>query len=385
MVTEQGAKVPLLRPTCAHVSLAAIAHNTRVLLSARPSTRLCAVVKADAYGHGATAVARTALAAGAHGVAVALVEEGVALRKAGIAAPIYVLAGHYLGAYATVVAHGLTPVLGQALDLAGMQQAAAAANTRLDVHLELDTGMARLGWPQQEAGSMARAAATCTHLKVVGLMTHLSHADELTAPSNPAQIAAIDRVVAQVAQVLPHCANNHVLNSGGMVCTPPEHPWGMVRCGLALYGVQPVTGRPLGPLTPALRWVTKPVALRRLAPGDPVSYGSHWRAGRPSVIATLPVGYADGYPRIMTHKAHVLVGGQRVPVVGTICMDLCMVDVTDVPGITLDSEVVLLGTQGAHTVEANTLAAWANTIGYEILARIGARVPRIYQEAPPCS
>jgi alanine racemase len=374
---------PLLRPTQAQIDLGAIAHNTRVLKAHRPHTRLCAVVKADAYGHGAVAVAQATLRAGAHGVAVALVEEALALRAAGIGAPIYVLAGHYGGAYDAIVAHRLIPVVGQPVDLAGLNQAALRAGVRQDVHLEIDTGMARLGFAAEELLAAARYAQGCQHLDVVGTMTHLSHADEPEAPSTPRQIAAFDAACAEALALLPKLTIRHVLNSGGLVCSAPEHPWDMVRCGLALYGVQPVTDHLLGPLRPALRWVTQPVALRRLAVGEPVSYGSHWRATRPSTIATLPVGYADGYPRTMSHRAHVLIGGMRAPVVGTICMDLCMVDVTDIEDVTLASEVVLLGSQGQHTLCATTLGRWADTIAYEILARIGPRVPRCYLEAPP--
>lgn len=374
---------PLLRPTAVHIDLDAVAHNTQVLTALRPRSRLCAVVKADAYGHGAVQVAAAALQAGAHGLAVALVEEGLSLRGAGIQAPIYVLTGHYLGAYDLVVAHDLIPVVGQRADLAGLNAAAAKKGRTQQVHLELDTGMARLGFLVGSLPEVAAFAQTLQHIEVTGLMTHLSHADEPEAPSTPRQIAAYDAAYAQSASMLPRVNVRHVLNSGGLV-SAPQHPWDMVRCGLALYGVQPVPQRPLGDLRPVLQWVTQPVALRTIEVGEPVSYGSHWRASRPSRIATLPVGYADGYPRTMSQKAQVLIGGIRASVVGTICMDLCMADVTDVPNVSLDSQVVLLGTQGAQTISATDLSVWANTIPYEILARIGPRVPRLYTGAKTC-
>lgn len=386
-MTTSAAEQLRLRPTRACVSLGAIAHNTRVLVQQMPGTKVCAVVKADAYGHGAVQVARASLAAGAHGLAVALVEEGLQLRQAGIGAPIYLLAGHYGNAYDTVIQNGLTPVIGQAEDLAQMDRAAARLGVRFDVHLEVDTGMARLGFDPTAAVAWAQQAQSCKNLRVVGLMTHLSHADEPQAPSTPQQIADFDAVMHAVHALLPDLNNSHVLNSGGLACAAPRPSlasWGMVRCGLALYGVQPVASKPLGALKPALSWLTRPVALRRIAQGSPVSYGSHWRAQRPSTIATLPVGYADGYPRGFTHKAEVLVHGKRAPVVGTICMDLCMIDVTDVPEVDLCSDVTLLGTQGSHTLSAVTLGAWVDSIPYEILARIGPRVPRVYAEAPPC-
>lgn len=371
-----------MRPTQVTVDLSAIAHNTRALLRVRPGSRLCAVVKADAYGHGATQVARMSLAHGAYSLAVALVEEGCTLREAGIGAPIFVLAGNYRGDYAQVVAQQLTPVVGQSGDLEGLEAAARAYGTRLDVHLELDTGMARLGFDTASFEALLARLTAYPHLRFSGLMTHLSHADTLEAPSTARQIAQLERAIMRARAKLPELTLCHILNSGGLITAPPR-TWDMVRCGLALYGLQPVAPRPLD-LRPALRWTTRPVALHTLQPGDPVSYGSHWHAARESLIATLPVGYADGYCRTMSHKAHVLVEGVRVPVVGTICMDLCMIDVTDVPGVTLDTEVVLLGRQGDEALSADDLALWAHTISYEILARIGPRVPRVYIGANAC-
>jgi alanine racemase len=307
----------------------------------------------------------------------------LALRGSGVTAPIYVLAGHYRGAEEAVVSHGLTPVVGQWDDLVRLAHYAERAQCVLGIHLELDTGMARLGFADTALPQIAQKLAQLPALRVEGLMTHLSHADDLEAPSTPAQIDRLDSAYARAQKYLPAVSLRHVLNSGGLVCAPARD-WDMVRCGLAMYGVQPVAARALGPLRPALRWTTQPVAFRTLQPGDAVSYGSHWRAQRTSIIATLPVGYADGYPRAMAGKAQVLIGGVRVPVVGTICMDLCMVDVTDVAQVTCDSEVVLLGSQGQHTLGAETLGLWANTIAYEILARIGPRVPRIYIQDEPC-
>lgn len=373
-----------MRPTRVTVDLDAIAHNTRLLVAAAAPSRLCSVVKADAYGHGMVPVAQATLAAGAWGLAVALVEEASALRDAGVRAPVYVLAGNFSGSHAQVVAQGLTPVVGRLEDLIALNDAVALAGAApLAVHLELDTGMARLGFHHLELRQAAAFAAGLPHLEVVGLMTHLSHSDDLGAPSTPRQIARLDAARLQAAGHLPKLAVCHVLNSGGLVSAPP-HPWDMVRCGLSLYGVQPVAGHDFAPLRPVLRWSTRPIAIRQLAAGEPVSYGSHWHAPRPSVIATLPVGYADGYPRACTGRAQVLVAGARAPVVGTICMDLCMIDVTDLPQVTTADEVVLLGEQQGASLQAHELAGWANTISYEILARIGPRVPRFYLGPGAC-
>ena len=373
-----------MRPTRVTVDLDAIAHNTRLLVDIAAPSRLCSVVKADAYGHGLVPVARATLAAGAHGLAVALVEEALCLRQAGVTAPIYVLAGNFERSHAEVVAQGLTPVVGRREDLMALDLAVAQAKAPpLGVHLELDTGMARLGFHHAELASVAAFAAGLSHLEVVGLMTHLSHSDDLEAPSTPRQIARLDAARAEAAAFLPHLALCHVLNSGALVSAPP-HSWDMVRCGLSLYGVQPVSGLSLAPLKPSLRWTTRPIAIRRLAQGEPVSYGSHWHAPCPSTIATLPVGYADGYPRALSGRAEVLMAGARAPVVGTICMDLCMVDITHLPQVTLADEVVLLGAQGEAILAGEEVARWANTIAYEIFARIGPRVPRFYLGAGTC-
>lgn len=371
-----------MRPTRVTVDLDAIAHNTRLLVTAAAPSRLCSVVKADAYGHGLIPVARATLAAGAHGLAVALVEEAYALRDAGIAAPIYVLAGNYAGEHSRLVQQKLTAVVGRREDLLALSEACRGGDA-IDVHLEVDTGMARLGFHHTELAQAAAFAAGLKGIVVSGLMTHLSHSDDVGHPATARQIARLDAARAQAQEHLRDVAICHVLNSGGLVSAAP-HPWDMVRCGLSLYGVQPVAGHTLAPLRASLRWTTRPVAIRTLAQGEPVSYGSHWQASRPSVIATLPVGYADGYPRAFSGRAQVLIRGVRAPVVGTVCMDLCMVDVTDVPQASTEDEVVLLGCQGDVTLSGHELASWANTIAYEILARIGPRVPRFYLGSGAC-
>ena len=366
-----------MRPTALTLDLAALRHNARVTKDSVGAGALCAVVKANAYGHGAEAVARALVNDGVKMLAVALVEEAETLRRAGLTCPILVLGGDYRDAHDALVRLQLLPALGALHEVEALQAAAAAAGATQPVHLEVDTGMARLGAEPADIAELAQAVARAPNLQLVGLMTHLSHAD---VPEHPWTARQLDALESALAAARAHCPNlqlRHVISSGALV-TAPSAPHDIVRCGLSLYGVQPVAARAALPLRPVARWTTRPVALRRLDAGQSVSYGARWTATRPSHIATLPVGYADGYFRAFGNRAQVLIRGQRVPIVGTVCMDLCMADVTDVPGVTLQDEVVLLGRQAGEELTAHDLAAWAQTIPYEILARIGPRVPRVY-------
>jgi alanine racemase len=355
------------------VDLDAIVHNAQVARQYAAGAALCGVVKADAYGHGALPVARALETSGIDWLAVALVEEGLALRQGGIQTPILVLAGNFRGAYAAVVQHALTPVVSHAPDLPELARTAGSAG--LDIHVEVDTGMARLGVPQADLPAFLQAVAQHPQLRVRGLMSHLAHADDPAHPQNAAQMRRMAEAegLAQAAGLSLRW--RHLLNSGGLLCGA-EPARDLVRCGLVLYGAQPAVGRSYADLRPALRWTTQPVALREVPAGTPVSYGGRWRASAPTRLATLPVGYADGFKRRLTNRGHVLVRGQRAPVVGAVCMDLCMVDVTGIPDVTVADEVVLLGRQGTDEITADMLGDWADSFAYEVLSTIGKRVPR---------
>ena len=371
-----------MRPTRLVIDLNALRHNARLTRQCVGARALCAVVKANAYGHGAVPVARALVAEGVQMLAVALVEEAEALRRAGIACPILVLGGDYRGAYAEVVRLRLVPMLGQLAEVRALADAAAAAGRVQDVHVEIDTGMARLGASPEDAATLARAVADCAHLRLTGVMTHLSHADVPAHPRTAEQLERLAQAYGEVRAICPTVQLQHVISSGALL-TAPQAPHEVVRCGLSLYGIQPVAGRQIEGLRPVMQWATKPVAIRRLRPGQSVSYGARWTAARESLVATLPVGYADGYPRLFGNRAQVLVRGQRAPIVGTVCMDLCMVDVTDVPHVSWDDEVVLMGRQGGQTLGAQELSDWAQSIPYEIVARIGPRVRREYVDVTP--
>lgn len=374
-----------MRPTELVIDVDAIAHNAQRIREVAGGAELCAVIKADAYGHGAAQVARALRAQGVQLLAVALVEEGRALRAAGILGPILVLGADYQGAFDAIVALQLTPAVGQPHEVDGLSAAAARAGKTIDVHLEVDTGMARLGADMDDVSVLAERIAAAPGLRLTDVMTHLSHGDDPDPQRSRAQIARLEQAWQAVLAVAPDARRKHIASSGALATQPfaPFAPQAMVRCGLVLFGIEPLPHAPIGALTPAMTWRTRPIAVRQLPVGATVSYGGRWRAERPSTIATLPVGYADGYPRLMSSKAEVLIRGQRAKVVGTICMDLCMVDVTDLDDpqapIGLHDEVVLMGAQGAGRIDARELGTWAQTITYEIIAGIGARVPRTYR------
>jgi alanine racemase len=386
--------LPPIRPTVATCDLDALRHNAGVLRSRlRPGVRMLAAIKGDAYGHGAVAVA-TALSAAApasgatppfhpaDAFGVALVEEGAQLRDAGIATPILCLGGVGRFGAAEAVARDLTPVLYDEGDAERLDAAARAAGRRLAVHLKVDTGMGRLGVPLSRWGWFLDRIARFEALDIAALLTHLAESESLDATFTAEQGRRFREAVATARNrgVTPPLL--HVCNSGGLL-TRPELHHGMVRPGVALYGVVPRPDlRAIAPLRPVMRVVTQVLFVRDLPVGASVSYGRSFVTGRPSRIATLPVGYADGYPRILGNRGHVLVGGRRCPVVGVVCMDLCMVDVTDVPGVVRSGdEAVLLGDQGdGPAITADELATWAGTIPYEILCGFSERVPRRHVE-----
>jgi alanine racemase len=356
-----------VRPTRAEIDLGAITANARALAGVvGPEVATIAVVKADAYGHGAVPVARALVAEGVRALAVSLVEEGLELRRAGVRARVLVMGGVYAGAHRDVVANRLEPVLSDLADVRPLARAAAAAATRLPVHLKVDTGMSRLGVRAEDVGLLLDAVLAEPSLEIVGFCTHLASADsdpEMTRH----QLGRFEQSLAQVRARAGDGITVHVANSAGTLGFP-ESRYDAIRPGLALYTMT----------RPAMRFVTAIAQLRDVRAGETVSYGGLWKAARPTRIATLPVGYADGYPRRLSSnmgRADVLVGGVRCPIVGAICMDMTMIDVTDVPARVGD-DVTLLG----GSITARELAERAGLIEYEIMCGVSKRVPRVYAQ-----
>jgi len=368
------------RPTVAEIDLSALRHNLGAVREPLgPDVRVLGVVKADGYGHGAVAVSRALAAAGIDMLGVALVEEGVELRAAGIAAPILVMGLAPEDEVAAALAHDLTLTVDGARTAEPIERQAAAKDTRAAVHLKIDTGMNRLGVRAEEAAQAAQAVAAQAHLDLAGAYTHMACADCAEDVVTPKQLAAFTEALGALAAAGIRPGLVHAANSAALALQPASH-FTMVRAGLALYGIAPCeAARDRLPLRPVMRLVSRVAALKRVRRGEGVSYGHRWRAERESVIGVVPVGYADGYPRGLSNRARVRAAGHLVPVVGSICMDLTMVDLTDVPEAAPGLAVTLLEAEADSPLGARALADALDTIPYEILTGIGKRVPRVYR------
>ena len=378
--TYQKAGFAMQRVNFCEIDLDAIRHNVGVM---RPhiagGAAFLAVVKANAYGHGAVQVARAALEAGASMLAVAIPEEGIELRRAGIDAPILVLGGADEAAADAIVAADLTQVVFDEARIRALSAAGERLERRAKVHIKLDTGMNRIGVrTAQEAQALTRLIDSLPGIELTGCFTHMATADEPFREGTLEQIARFEALSAAIAQVHPAPIVRHAANTASIFRYPQAH-YDMVRGGIALYGYPPVPEAQ--GLWPAMRWVTRAVYVKTIAPGDQVSYGGTFTASRDTRVMTVPVGYADGYRRGLSGKGCVLVRGQRAPILGRVCMDQIMVDVTDIPGAQAGDEVVLLGAQGEDCISAQEMADWLDTISYEVLCSPSARVPRVWLHA----
>ncbi|MCS6799628.1 MAG: alanine racemase [Myxococcota bacterium] len=367
-----------LRPTRLEVDLDAIADNYRVIASRVAPARVIPVLKANAYGHGLVEVARTLEPLGPAWLAVAYLEEALRLRKAGVRAPILVLGGLVGAQIPRFLEHDISITASSVDKLRAVEEAAAATGRRARVHLKIDTGMERIGVHWYSAGPLLEASLQCRHVEVEGIFTHLARADEDDLAPSRQQLERFAEVLQFYEQRSLPPPVRHVASSG-VIERWPECRLDAVRPGVLLYGCGArADTRPIWPVRPALRWVTRVVFFKVVRPGSPVSYGGTWAPRRMTRIITLPVGYGDGYMRAMSNRAQVLVRGERRPVVGRICMDQVMVDIDWGTAYNGD-EVVLLGSDGSREIRAEELAAWADTIPHEVLAAINTRVPRVHR------
>ena len=360
-----------MRPTTMRISTEAIAHNARLFRAAIPApVRMMCVIKADAYGHCATAVAKKLLGAGADAFAVAIVEEAKTLREAGIGCPILILGGAGETSLREAVRCGASQAVYDRWMLDVLQDEAARLGVTAKAHLKLDTGMSRIGVRDMAAlRALLDDWKNCPNVEMEGAFTHFCVAD--TDPVfTEAQRALFVRFL-DAARAAGHRPIAHAAATSAML--RPDMQFDMVRPGIGLYGscVPEFEGR----LRHAQTLVTRPIRIQRIAAGDTVGYGRTFTATRDSVIMTLPIGYGDGYPRILSNRASVLVRGRRAPQVGRVCMDMLMADVTDIPGVTLEDEVVLMGGQGGEVITPDELAEQAQTIPYEIMLGFAPRIP----------
>lgn len=372
------------RPTWAEIDLDALAANFQeVRRRVGDEVKVMAVVKADAYGHGATACARRLATEGADWFAVALPEEGVELRRAGIEQPILCLEGFWGGQAGAYLRHQLVPAVYRLDTAAAFESAARAAGVVADIHVKIDTGVGRLGVRYgAEASEFARALKKFAHLRVDGLMTHFASADDAARDAfTMEQLARFQTARASFLAAGHAPTFVDMANSAATFAHAPARG-NMVRTGGVLYGLwrdvlQTQSEPP--PLRPVLAVRSRIILLKWIDVGETLGYGCTFAATRPTLVATLPIGYHDGYVRALSNRGRVLVRGQFAPVVGRISMDLTLVDVTDVRGVELEDEVTLIGADGRLSVSAEEIAETAGTISYEITCGISRRVPRKFK------
>lgn len=370
-----------MRPAFLEIDLAAVRGNVRAIQRVvGPQTAVAAVVKANAYGHGAVQVSRAAVEAGAKLLCVAIVDEGIELREAGLDAPILVLGPPDPGETAAALAHGLMLSIGDPCHAAMVSDAARQAGTRAPVHVKLDTGMGRHGARPAVARVLARLLANNRDLRVAGVFTHFADAyeDDLRWCSH--QLESFKELARRFGAA-EHAGGpvRHVCNSAGLL-RMPQARLEMVRPGSILYGLNPGFDESLMPegIRPVAALKARVAAVKLIETGQPVGYGCSWRAPRDSRIAILPLGYADGYPRALSNNAEVLLGGRLCPVVGRVSMDAITVDATDAEGVGVGDEAVLIGAQGERRIALEEIARRAGTICEEVGSRLSLRLPRVF-------
>lgn len=356
------------------IDASALEHNVRILRQrVRPTVRIMAMVKADAYGHGMVQTARVFSRAGCDCFAVAEVAEGVTLRRSGIREPIFVLLGLQAAEAQRFLEHDLTPVVFDELAMRRLSEAAVEKKTTIAVHLKIDCGMGRLGFMPDELPSVLSRLENLPGLTLAGIMSHFPLADDPASPRTREMYRHFRRACDQyLGKAAVFC---HIANSGAALYFP-ETCCDMVRLGISLYGGYPDGAKGLKAdrgtrLIPAMSFTTQVVQVKSVPAGTGVSYGHTFTTRRQTRVAVLPVGYANGYLRALSNRAQVLIKGRRANVIGRICMNLCMVDITDIPGVDPGEPVTLLGSQGAETITADEIAEWMGTIAYEVLCLFG--------------
>lgn len=377
------------RPTRVEIDLGALRHNymllRRCLNSARGveatavpkiSAEVLAVVKADAYGHGAVFVAQTLQDAGVSMFGVAIAEEGLELRRAGIVKPILMLGGAWPGQEDVVLSEQMHTAVFERDQLERLNGAAARQGRRCSCHIKLDTGMGRLGLQPEDLPSFLAELKHYPCVDVVGVMSHLALADEPESPHNASQMEVFARGVEQIRAAGYAPRYIHAYNSAASF-SPPCPMCNLVRPGLALYGGQPLPDTHLD-LRPVMNFRSKIAHLKWIPVGRGVSYGQHFIATRPTLLAAVPVGYADGYNRLLSNGFAAIVGKHKVPVAGNVCMDWIMLDVTDVPDVAVHDDVTLLGCEDEVCVYAEDWAERIGSIAYEVFCQVSKRVPRVY-------
>jgi len=367
------------RPTVGEVDLGALESNYREIKKRiSGDVKLLAVVKADAYGHGAIPVSLRLERLGVDYLGVAIPEEGVELRRGGVKTPILVLGGVFGGEVDQIFRFRLTPVIFRKDSLKILSREAERRERKVKVHLKVDTGMGRLGVPLNLWPEFLREVRRFPRIEAEGILSHFSMTDEEKGFTQN-QWKAFQGAVA-IAQKLGISSRYLHIASSATLTAFPAYSARLVRPGIMLYGSYPApTFRSLIPLKPVMTLKTRIHFLKSVPPGTRISYGGTFKAKRRSLIATLPIGYADGYSRHLSNRGEVLIRGKRAPVVGKVCMDFIMVDVSDIHRVSVGDEVILMGRQGKEQITPEEIAEKINSISYEVLCSIGKRVPRVYK------
>lgn len=369
------------RPTWAEISLSALGQNYQTIKKRlTDKTQLMAVVKADAYGHGAVSCARTLSAAGADWFGVALIEEGIELREAGIIQPIFCLGGFWRGQAEQIIEHNLTTAIYRIDQAEELNARASESGAIAAFHLKVDTGMGRLGVPFDELREFASRLKSFNHTKLEGVFSHLADADNTQTDFTELQIARYEKAVSILREIGFDPRWRHLSASAGLHAYP-QADCNLARAGATLYGLtRDVLSPNFPPLNvqPVMSLHSRIVMLKTVAAGQYLGYGRSFTTKRESRIATIPIGYADGFSRALSNRGRAIVRGNIAPVVGRVSMDLIMLDVTDVTNAELGDEIVLIGERDGLRISAEDLAEQTGTISYEIVTGISSRVPRVY-------
>jgi alanine racemase len=363
----------------AEIDLAAVAANVRTLKErTAPGTRFMAVVKADAYGHGAVEVARAALRAGADRLGVATLDEALALRAAGVDAPLHILSEPPPSTARSIVEHGLIPALYSKAFAEALSRAAAASQKVVHFHLKVDTGMNRIGVRSEQASEFVQTLAGLPGISMEGVFTHFATADVPGDWEFERQVERFQEALGEMRRRGIDPGTVHAANSPATILHPETH-YDMVRCGIAIYGLQPAAStRGAIELKPAMAVKARVTRVARLGMGEGVSYGFTWHAAAPTTVATLPIGYADGVRRCLSNCLRVLIGGTECRQVGRVCMDQLMVEVPRGCDVSVGDEAVIVGRQGLLEIPMDEQAEAVDTINYEVACGYGARLGRVY-------
>ncbi|MCM8778580.1 MAG: alanine racemase [Candidatus Omnitrophica bacterium] len=367
------------RPTWAEVDFSSFRFNlNQIKRFLSPEVKIMPVVKADAYGHGLVEVSNYLVSQGIEQLGIATVDEGIELREKGVGVPLFILGNVFPEELETVVEYNLIPTLCNLEVAKRLDEIAREKNIFVKAEVKVDTGMGRIGVLYTETLDFFLKLKELNHLVIDGLWTHFASAED--EEFTRIQLLRFNFVFGGLKQLGFNFYHIHSANSLALFRNKETH-FNLVRPGLSIYGVYPENSlREIVELKPAMSLKTRIVFLKRVSQGYPISYGRTFITSRESIIATLPIGYGDGYSWLLSNKGRVIVKGNYAPVVGRVCMDQTMIDVTDIPGVSLGEEVVLLGRQGGLEITAEELANLSGTIPYEILCRIGSRIPRIYKD-----